>query len=64
MRIIVHYPEDKDVLGELQKKASIIHSQAVLRYLQQLSCPDYQKQELLESMIAAKKGRDGSHKHP
>jgi hypothetical protein len=44
MDIIVHHPKTETDQKDLEKKAAIIHSQAILHYLKQLSCPIYQKQ--------------------
>ncbi|WP_394522234.1 hypothetical protein [Lacrimispora sp. JR3] len=50
MNMIVHYPKAEADQKDLGKKAALIHNQAVLQYLKQLSCPNYQKQALLKEM--------------
>lgn len=50
MNMIVHYPEREADKNELGKRAAIIHNQAVLLYVQQLSCPTYQKQALMKAI--------------
>jgi hypothetical protein len=44
MDIIVYHSKTETDQKDLEKKAAIIHSQAILHYLKQLSCPIYQKQ--------------------
>ncbi|GLB25964.1 hypothetical protein LXJ15735_22050 [Lacrimispora xylanolytica] len=46
MNIIVYRPETEEDQKDLGKKAAMVHSQAVLQCLKQLSCPIYQKQAI------------------
>jgi len=50
MNMIVHQPKTKEDRKELERKAAILHSQAVLQYVQQLACPNDQKQALIEEL--------------
>lgn len=50
MNMIIHHPQTKEDREELKRKAALIHSQAVLQYVQQLSCPNDQKQALMEEL--------------
>ena len=50
MNMIVHHPQTKEDREELKRKAAILHSQAVLQYVQQLSCSNDQKQALMEEL--------------
>ena len=50
MNMIVYQPKTEEDRKELRKKAALLHSQAVLQYIQQLSCPNDQKQALMEEL--------------
>jgi hypothetical protein len=50
MNMIVYQPKTEEDKNELRKKAALLHSQAVLQYIQQLSCPNDQKQALMEEL--------------
>lgn len=50
MNIIVYYPQSEEVLHDLQKKVADVHAEAVLQYLQKLSCPQAQKQKLIDEL--------------
>lgn len=50
MNIIVHTPATDEDKKEISRKAAILHNQAILHYIRQLSCPDYQKQALLQAI--------------
>lgn len=50
MNMIVHQPKTKEDRKELERKAAILHSQAVLQYVRQLACPNDQKQALIEEL--------------
>lgn len=50
MNIIVYYPKTEKNIKELSKKTAGIHNQAVLKYIQQLPCPNYQKQALITAI--------------
>jgi len=50
MNIIVYYPKTEESKKELSRKTAGIHNQAVLKYIQQLSCPNYQKQALITAI--------------
>jgi len=43
MKIIVHYPKSEGGLSELMKKATDLHIEAIIAYLDKLSCPKEQK---------------------
>jgi len=50
MNMIVYHPKTEEGRKELEKKSSLLHSQAVLLYIQQLPCPNDQKQALMEEL--------------
>lgn len=50
MKVIVHPPKTPEGLRDLQKKVSIVHADAVLKYLTKLPCPKEQKIELVASI--------------
>jgi hypothetical protein len=50
MNMIVHHPKTEADQKELERKAALLHNQAVLRHLKQLSCPNYQKQALIKGI--------------
>ncbi|WP_185967463.1 hypothetical protein [Clostridium sp. HBUAS56010] len=50
MNMIPYHPKNKEDQKELEKKAAILHSQAVLQYVKQLSCPTSQKQDLIHAV--------------
>ncbi|MDR2025057.1 MAG: hypothetical protein LBQ71_17860 [Hungatella sp.] len=50
MNMIVYQPKTEEGRNELEKKSAILHSQAVLQYIQQLPCPNDQKQALIEEL--------------
>ncbi|WP_166429749.1 hypothetical protein [Lacrimispora celerecrescens] len=50
MNMIVYQPKTEEDRNELRKKAALLQSQAVLQYIQQLSCPNDQKQALVEEL--------------
>ncbi|MDR1771231.1 MAG: hypothetical protein LBS02_11410 [Hungatella sp.] len=50
MNMIVYQPKTEEGRNELKKKSAILHSQAVLQYIQQLPCPNDQKQALIEEL--------------
>ena len=51
MNIVIHYPAGADEKRELQKRISIVHSNAILKYIEKLSCPAEQKKEILSKLI-------------
>ena len=51
MKVIVYPPKDPDSIRALQKKVATVHAEAVLRYLNKLSCPKEQKIKLLNALI-------------
>ena len=46
LNIIVHYPKNEQDLQTLQKKVASVHADAVIHYLQKLTCPEIQKLKL------------------
>lgn len=50
MNMIVYHPKTEEGWKELRTKAAMLHHQAVLQYIQQLSCPNDQKQALMEEL--------------
>ena len=53
MKIIVHYPKNKQNMIALRKKAASVHADAVLRYLQKQTCPKAQKLQLYNEIKKA-----------
>ena len=52
MNIVVHYPNEQG-MKELQKKVATAHADAVIRYLQRLTCPETQKLKLYNEIKRA-----------
>ena len=50
MKIIVHYPKSEEGLSELMKKATDLHIEAIIAYLDKLSCPKKQKLQIIEKI--------------
>ncbi len=57
MKLIVHYPDTDEGMAKLSRKAAAVHAEAVISYLNKLSCPLHQKQELLEKIIRSVENR-------
>jgi uncharacterized protein YdcH (DUF465 family) len=53
MNIVVHSPKRPEDVNELQREVGLIHADAVLRYVQNLSCPKEQKLKLLDEIKKA-----------
>lgn len=51
MNIIVHHSKDSDSLCTLEKRVAIVHAEAVLKYIERLSCPKEQKIEMINLII-------------
>lgn len=51
MRIISHYPQTEEDKKKLSRKATVLHSQALFRLLERLSCPSSQKKALFEAIL-------------
>ena len=51
MNVIVHYPTDPGKLQELNEKVAVAYSNAILKYIERLSCPIEQKKEILSQLI-------------
>lgn len=56
MNVIVHYPKSPDDIQALQKRVAMIHAQAVISYIQKLSCPKEQKLHLLKEIEESLRG--------
>ena len=50
MNIVVHYPKSAENIEKLQKRVATIHAQAVVGYIQKLSCPKEQKIHLVKEV--------------
>ena len=53
MNIIVHHPKSAQDLEALQKKVASVHADAVIRHLQNLTCPEAQKVKLYNEIKKA-----------
>ena len=53
MNIVVHYPKSEQDMKELQEKVASVHAGAVLRHLQNLTCPEAQKLKLYNEIKKA-----------
>ena len=51
MKIIVHYPKSEKGLSELCEKVAEIHTEAIISYLNSLSCPKEQKIQIIEKIM-------------
>ena len=52
LNVIVHYPDSEEDMAEIRKRLARIHAQYVLNYIQNLRCPQWQKEKLLDAVIA------------
>ncbi len=50
MRIIVHYPKSEKELSELGEKVAEIHTEAIISYLDNLSCSKEQKMQMIDKI--------------
>lgn len=50
MNVIVHYPKSAEALTAQQNNVAKIHIDAVMSYINSLSCPKEQKLQLLNSL--------------
>lgn len=57
MDIVVHYPETKEGMAELQTRIATIHAEAVASYIENLSCPKEQKLRLYDEIKKACQNR-------
>ncbi|MCL2603990.1 MAG: hypothetical protein FWD90_05890 [Defluviitaleaceae bacterium] len=48
--IIVHFPKKQEDINILKKKVAQAHAEAVIRYIEKLSCPKEQKIALLDAV--------------
>lgn len=51
MTIIVHQPQDSESIAVLQKRMAVIHSEAVMRRIDELSCSKEQKIKLCDAIL-------------
>lgn len=51
MNIVVHYPKGEEKEQELRKRVAVVHSSAILKYIERLPCPREQKKEILFKVI-------------
>lgn len=51
MEIIVHHPKEQVDIDILRKRVAAVHADAVLKYIDKLSCPKEQKIELVNTLI-------------
>ncbi len=56
MNVIIHYPKSPEDIQALQKRVAMIHAQAVVSYIQKLSCPKEQKLHLLKKIKESLQG--------
>lgn len=56
MNVIIHYPKSLEDIKALQKRVAMIHAQAVISYIQKLSCPKEQKLHLLKEIEQSQRG--------
>jgi hypothetical protein len=52
MNINVHYPRKQADLQELNERIAYVHSKAILNYIEHLSCPLEQKQQILLQIMS------------
>lgn len=50
MNIVVYNPQTEEDRKELGRKAAMIHNQVLFQSIKQLSCPNNQKQALLDAI--------------
>lgn len=53
-RLVAHYPQTEAGTQELALRISDVRAQAVNQYLKSLNCPNRQKLELLDAIMAAR----------
>lgn len=56
IEFIVHYPEAQETRRELARRLAIVHAQTVMEKLATLSCPLDQKLQLIDAIIAKRRG--------
>lgn len=56
MNVIIHYPKSSEDTQTLQKRVAMIHAQAVISYIQKLSCPKEQKLHLIKEIEESLRG--------
>lgn len=52
MNVIVHQPSGEAGLEELARRVAMLHADAVIQYIERLSCPVEQKAALIDAVIA------------
>ena len=57
MTVIIHYPKVEEDKRELTRRASIVHADTIIQYINKLSCPKEQKQKLYDEIIKAYRDR-------
>ena len=50
--IKVFYPDSEEDRAEIRRRLARIHAQYVLNYIQNLNCPQWQKEKILDGVIA------------
>ena len=63
INVIVYYPKTEEGKRELAKRVADVHADMVLRYIQKLDCPSWQKEELLDAVIETVKQRAEGRVH-
>ena len=53
---MVHYPKTKEGWDELGKRVATAHANYVIKKIDRLNCPTWQKLELLQAVIDTTKG--------
>ena len=56
MNVIVHYPQKAENVHALQVRVATVHAQAIIRYLEKLTCPKEQKIQLIEEIKESLRG--------
>lgn len=50
MEVFVYYPKANKDMKELEKRVAMVHAQAVIQYIQRMSCPQKQKLQLINAL--------------
>ena len=58
MNVIVHYPQKQESIQALQEKVAVLHSKAITRFLEKLTCPKEQKLQLIKKIQESIRGKE------
>lgn len=59
VKVIVYHPKTAEGKEELRRRVALIHADAVVHRLRELTCPEKQKLELLDAVLDTVRRRSG-----